>query len=124
MAKKVGAAEIASLGGTKLAAAAKPAVAPAPSGVRKYEPLNIGECVEWVLNALGDETLTRANAPSDAAWAMLKWARDCPNDFYSSYAARLLPSKTAVDKRNRFSNDGSGVDKLVELLSDGVDDEF
>ena len=92
--------------------------------VLKYERVNVAEWVEWVMNALGEDEVKRHQAPSAGAYAMYLWSKKCPNEFYSSYAARLLPTRQQVDKRDRFSDDGSGVGKLVEMLGDGQADGF
>ena len=102
-------------------AAAESAVA---DGKLRYERVNVAEWVEWVMNALGEEEVTRRQAPSAGSFAMYRWAKDHPNEFYGSYAARLLPTKQQVDKRDRFSDDGSGVGKLVDMLSEGQADGF
>lgn len=86
-----------------------------------YEKVNVAEIVAWCMSALGDEGITRAAAPNSAAWALYQWAAKNPNEFWSAYAARLLPTRQQVDKTDRFSDSGSGVDKLVDMLAEGLD---
>ena len=107
-----------------IAVVAAAAESEAAKRVLKYGRVNVAEWVEWVMNALGEDDVQRHQAPSSGAYAMYVWAKKCPNEFYSSYAARLLPTRQQVDKRDRFSDDGSGVGKLVDMLSEGVKDDF
>jgi len=82
-------------------------------GNKSSQPMRV--VVEWVFEVLEDDGYpsgslkTLEAAPSMGAFGLLKWARHSPNnkaEFYRSFVAKLLPSKSEIDAGLDFGDDG------------------
>jgi hypothetical protein len=75
--------------------------------------------VEWVASNMQVEDVSPSDAPSSEAWGMLVWARRSPlneSQFWGSIYAKLLPSRSAIEQEQRYSDDGMRVEDAAERL--------
>jgi len=75
--------------------------------------------VEWVASNMQVEDVSPSDAPSSEAWGMLVWARRSPlneSQFWGSIYAKLLPSRSAIEAEQRYSDDGVRIEDAAERL--------
>ena len=75
--------------------------------------------VEWVASNMQVSDVGPGDAPSSEAWGMLVWARRSPvneSQFWGSIYAKLLPSRSAIEAEQRYSDDGARVEDLADRL--------
>lgn len=75
--------------------------------------------VEWVASNMQVEDVSPADAPSSEAWGMLVWARRSPvneSQFWGSIYAKLLPSRSAIEAEQRYSDDGIRIEETATRL--------
>lgn len=66
------------------------------------DDIDLGRDIRWVYEHLWDEGVTPAAAPGGGAWALLKWARANPNDFFR----QVLPKGLSDDQPRRRTRSG------------------
>ena len=91
----------------------------APPSKDKYPNFglaNMREAVAWVFHYVDVKDVPRSAAPSQGAWAFLKWARKPSNlsDFYKSFCSKLLPTRAQLEKEAEFQDDGDEVLDEIE----------
>ena len=75
--------------------------------------------VEWVASNMQVVDVLPSDAPSSEAWGMLIWARRSPpneSQFWGSIYAKLLPSRSAIEAEQRYSDDGVRLEDTVSRL--------
>jgi hypothetical protein len=75
--------------------------------------------VEWVASNMQVVDVSPSDAPSSEAWGMLVWARRSPmneSQFWGSIYAKLLPSRSAIEAEQRYSDDGRRIEETAERL--------
>jgi len=75
--------------------------------------------VEWVASNMQVADVSPADAPSSEAWGMLVWARRSPvneSQFWGTIYAKLLPSRSAIEAEQRYSDDGVRIEETAERL--------
>jgi len=75
--------------------------------------------VEWVASNMQVADVSPADAPSSEAWGMLVWARRSPvneSQFWGTIYAKLLPSRSAIEAEQRYSDDGIRMEDTVDRL--------
>ena len=75
--------------------------------------------VEWVASNMQVADVSPADAPSSEAWGMLVWARRSPvneSQFWGSIYAKLLPSRSAIEAEQRYSDDGIRIEETATRL--------
>lgn len=75
--------------------------------------------VEWVASNMQVEDVCPKDAPSSEAWGMLVWARRSPvneSQFWGTIYAKLLPSRSAIEAEQRYSDDGSRIEETAARL--------
>lgn len=81
--------------------------------------------VEWVASNMQVVDVLPEDAPSSEAWGMLVWARRSPvneSQFWGSIYAKLLPSRSAIEAEQRYSDDGIRMEETAERLLRMKDD--
>ena len=81
--------------------------------------------VEWVASNMQVEDVLPSDAPSSEAWGMLVWARRSPvneSQFWGSIYAKLLPSRSAIEAEQRYSDDGIRMEETATRLLKMRDD--
>ena len=81
--------------------------------------------VEWVASNMQVEDVLPSDAPSSEAWGMLVWARRSPvneSQFWGSIYAKLLPSRSAIESEQRYSDDGIRMEETATRLLKMRDD--
>lgn len=72
--------------------------------------------VEWVRTHLAISDVKAANSPGPGAWALYHWVLENPAHrqiFYTQIYTKLIPSRSQLDKEDRFTDDGSEIDALL-----------
>lgn len=80
--------------------------------------------MDWVFENIDVTDVTKEDAPSAGAWALLKWVRRSPanqSDFYKNFSAKMLPSRQQLDHEERKTDDGSDLTRTIAHLQ-GVSD--
>jgi hypothetical protein len=75
--------------------------------------------VEWVASNMQVADVSPADAPSSEAWGMLVWARRSPvneSQFWGTIYAKLLPSRSAIEAEQRYSDDGVRIEETAARL--------
>jgi hypothetical protein len=81
--------------------------------------------VEWVASNMQVADVIPSDAPSSEAWGMLVWARRSPvneSQFWGSIYAKLLPSRSAIESEQRYSDDGIRMEETATRLLKMRDD--
>lgn len=75
------------------------------------------EAAEWVADCIHLDVKPE-EAPSKLAWNLLLWVRNPLNecDFWKSIWTKLLPTRSQLEKEEKFSDDGRTVLKLIERI--------
>jgi len=75
--------------------------------------------VEWVASNMQVADVSPADSPSSEAWGMLVWARRSPvneSQFWGTIYAKLLPSRSAIEAEQRYSDDGVRIEETAARL--------
>lgn len=102
-------------------AASKPTLRghpPQPRGAFKGKRVSLRRAVEWVFDAMG-EHVEPGDAPSPGAWALLDWAKKTAankRDFYTTFASKLIPSRSTLEVEERRRDDGEDCTRTIDYL--------
>ncbi len=74
--------------------------------------------VEWVAQNLNTpySEIDAATSPGSTAVNLLAWAKANVRDFWSTFYARFIPTRSEVDAGHRFRDDGRDVNELIDDL--------
>jgi len=86
-----------------------------PEWAQNHVPMR--KAVEWVFSAIGRSEVKKCDSPGPGAWALLKWVRETDSkghrfnvsEFYRTFAAKLLPTRTQIDVEGDRADDGTGI---------------
>lgn len=88
---------------------------------------SIRDDVQWVYDNLDVREPAVEDCPSAGAWALLNWVRSNrmynQTEFYKSFVARLLPTRSDLVREEAHEDDGSSVDdtlRKLQRVSDAV----
>ena len=70
--------------------------------------------VEWVAANMDAEV--PQNPPACGAVAFLNWAKSNREEFFKSFFTRLMPNKTQLEEKARFSDDGKTAIGLIDRV--------
>lgn len=74
--------------------------------------VSMRKAVEWVFTALGRAEVKKLDAPDPGAWALLEWVKESSANrasFYSTFASKLLPTRTQIDVEGKREDDGGDI---------------
>lgn len=86
--------------------------------------ISMGEEVRWVMDNLKHEVLARGDAPTDAAFALWRWAKFSPNnetDFWKTFGSKLMPAQSESARKERMFDDNRRVMSKVEAFIRSLD---
>lgn len=74
--------------------------------------------VDWVYRhlAIAWHEINAADVPGPGAISLLSWAKQNRDQFFSTYHSRLIPSRTQLEQRDRYSDRGQVLDGLEDEL--------
>jgi hypothetical protein len=78
--------------------------------------ISMRKSVEWVFAALGRQGVKKSDAPDPGAWALLQWVGEGAanrGNFYSTFASKLLPTRTQIDVEGQREDDGGDISASV-----------
>ena len=75
--------------------------------------------VQWVFDHIDVADVKPADAPSSGAWSFLQRVRTYPDllkEFYRSIWAKMLPTRSEIEAREKFEDDGREQLHLIEQI--------
>jgi len=97
---------------------------PADSGIKAKKEYYVDKpksdmraAVEWVFENLGLDDVQPEDAPSAGAWSMFEVYRvtnERKLEFYTQFAAKLLPTRSQLDIDDARKGDGKDIDRWIE----------
>ena len=82
-------------------------------------PVSARQVVNWVFDNIDVADVKPEDAPSSGAWSFLQRVRTYPDllkEFYRSVWARMLPSRSEIEAREKFEDDGREQLHLIEQI--------
>lgn len=75
--------------------------------------------VQWVFDSIDIKDVRPEDAPSSGAWSFLQRVRTYPDllkEFYRSIWAKMLPTRSEIEARERFEDDGREQIHLIDQI--------
>ena len=76
--------------------------------------------VQWVFNHIDVEDIGPEDAPSAGAWSLLARLRKYPDllkEFYRTIWAKMLPTRSEIEAREKFEDDGREQLDIIDKLA-------
>ena len=83
------------------------------------QPVSARQVVQWVFNHIDVDDVEPGHAPSAGAWSFLQRVRKHPDllkEFYRSIWAKMLPTRSEIEAREKFEDDGRDQLHLIEQI--------
>ncbi len=82
-------------------------------------PVTARAVVQWVFDHIDVTNVKPQDAPSSGAWSFLQRVRTYPDllkEFYRSIWAKMLPTRSEIEAREKFEDDGREQLHLIEQI--------
>ncbi len=82
-------------------------------------PVTARAVVQWVFDHIDITDVRPEDAPSSGAWSFLQRVRTYPDllkEFYRSIWAKMLPTRSEIEAREKFEDDGREQLHLIEQI--------
>jgi len=82
------------------------------------------QIVQWVFDHIDVEDIQPEDAPSPGAWSFLQRVRQHPEllkEFYRSIWAKMLPTRSEIEAREKFEDDGREQLHLIDQIRQARD---
>jgi hypothetical protein len=82
-------------------------------------PVTARTVVQWVFDHIDITDVRPEDAPSSGAWSFLQRVRTYPDllkEFYRSIWAKMLPTRSEIEAREKFEDDGREQLHLIEQI--------
>lgn len=82
-------------------------------------PVTARAVVQWVFDHIDIADVRPEDAPSSGAWSFLQRVRTYPDllkEFYRSIWAKMLPTRSEIEAREKFEDDGREQLHLIEQI--------
>ena len=83
------------------------------------QPVSARQVVQWVFDNIDVDDVEPGDAPSSGAWSFLQRVRKHPDllkEFYRSIWAKMLPTRSEIEAREKFEDDGRQQLHLIEQI--------
>ena len=96
-------------------------VAPATKVPSAKDERDYRLAIEWVAAKMTKLGVKENDAPSEAAWGILMWARSTDQNqakFYTDLLPKVFPTKQEIDREARYTDDGRVLKLVQELMKE------
>lgn len=90
-------------------------------GGRPSEQMTVA--VNWVANHILVADVGPEDSPGPMAWSLLQFGRENPNVFWRDVWVKLLPSRSQIERQERYHDDGRALELVEQLLQECQDEQ-